>query len=150
MKTYLAAIILIGLMLLTTAFIEIPKKQIRDNTYPDSIISGRDIYISEGCIHCHSQYVRPRTSDTALYGPATPVRTDKTQPVLIGNRRQGPDLSNVGLRKTREWHKLHLINPPLVSPGSRMPSYAHLFDDSDKGEVLLDYLISLQPNPLSE
>lgn len=109
------------------------------------IAGGREVYIAEGCIHCHSQYVRPGSVDVELWGePHDPEFSRQQSPALIGNRRQGPDLMNVGLRRTREWQKLHLIQPRLVSPQSRMPSYAHLFAAGDRrGEALLDYLDSL-------
>jgi mono/diheme cytochrome c family protein len=106
---------------------------------------GRDIYIAEGCIHCHSQYSRPRSIDTSMYGPASPDVLPHGEPVLIGNRRQGPDLANIGLRRSREWNRIHLIDPQAVSPSSTMPSYGHLFsNDASKGDALLDYLASLK------
>jgi cytochrome c oxidase cbb3-type subunit 2 len=65
-------------------------------------------------------------------------------PPLLGNRRQGPDLQNVALRRTREWNRRHLLAPRLLAPGSRMPSYRHLFTgDAARGEALLDYLATL-------
>ncbi|MEZ5330970.1 MAG: cbb3-type cytochrome c oxidase subunit II [Thermoanaerobaculia bacterium] len=66
------------------------------------------------------------------------------EPVLVGNRRQGPDLANVGNRRHREWERLHLQDPRSLSPGSTMPSYRRLFARGDaRGEDLLDYLDSL-------
>lgn len=104
-------------------------------------ISGQGVYISEGCIHCHSQFSRPESLDTEIYGPASLPGSKSGEAVLIGNRRQGPDLSAVGLRRSRDWNREHLKNPQGVSPGTRMPSYAHLFKgDSARGEALLDYL----------
>jgi cytochrome c oxidase cbb3-type subunit 2 len=65
-------------------------------------------------------------------------------PPLFGNRRQGPDLAQVGNRRNDIWNRLHLIAPRAVSPGSRMPAYAHLFKPGDtRGEALLAYLASL-------
>lgn len=114
----------------------------------DPVALGRAVYVSEGCLHCHSQYVRPVGLDTELWGPPTdPDQALAQRPVLIGNRRQGPDLANVGLRRDRTWNRLHLENPGSVSPGSRMPSYAHLFRAGDtRGEALLSYLEALQPD----
>jgi cbb3-type cytochrome c oxidase subunit II len=107
--------------------------------------SGRQVYINEGCIHCHSQFVRPGTIDEELWGEARDPEFSRSQaPALIGNRRQGPDLMNVGVRRVRDWQRMHLINPRLVAARSRMPSYAHLFASGDpRGEALLDYLDSL-------
>ncbi|MBX3737175.1 MAG: cytochrome c [Candidatus Didemnitutus sp.] len=114
---------------------------------------GREVYIREGCIHCHSQYVRPHAPlDIERWGPATPLaQLLQQRPPLPGNRRQGPDLANVGNRRTAEWNRLHLQAPRTISPGSRMPSYAHLFagEDSD-GEALVAYLSSLGADTIPE
>ncbi len=105
---------------------------------------GRRVYISEGCIHCHSQYVRPHTRDVLLWGPASNVyHVQREQPPLIGNRRQGPDLSNVGSRRSPLWLRIHLIDPRAVSPHSIMPSYAYLFRNQ-RGDDLVAYLASLK------
>ena len=108
---------------------------------------GRHVYISEGCINCHSQYVRPHTRDVLMWGPASNVHAiQKEKPPLIGDRRQGPDLSNVGSRRSPLWLRIHLIDPRAVSPHSIMPSYAYLFR-SQRGDELVDYLSSLKsPN----
>ena len=101
---------------------------------------GRQVYISEGCIHCHSQYVRPESPDEQIWGPSRKIEEVlKGQPVLIGNRRQGPDLTNVGARRSEAWLKQHFIGPRLLVPDSTMPSYAHLFKDG-RGEDLVRYL----------
>lgn len=111
----------------------------------EGVDQGRRVYEQEGCVHCHSQYSRRGTLDTERWGPATKLPLVEGSDVLIGNRRQGPDLANVGLRRSREWNRLHLTEPDAISPGSRMPRYAHLFDGSgERGEALLDYLQSLQ------
>lgn len=103
---------------------------------------GREVYISEGCIHCHSQYVRPDSVDIEWWGPAADLpRILREQPPLIGNRRQGPDLLNVGNRRSSDWIRLHLLDPQSLVPTSRMPSYARLFRPGDpRGEALVDYL----------
>lgn len=111
---------------------------------------GREVYIAEGCIHCHSQYVRPGTADEERWGPARPLaEIERQSPPLLGNRRQGPDLQNVGARRTVEWQRLHLRSPRAVTPGSRMPSYARLFSpgSASDGEALLAYLASLGTRP---
>jgi len=108
--------------------------------------SGLEVYLGEGCIHCHSQYRRPVGVDSELWGPPSDpeLEASRQRPVLFGNRRQGPDLSNAGLRRSRQWNKAHLLHPHEVRNGSRMPSYAHLFTEGDpRGEALLDYLESL-------
>ncbi len=109
------------------------------------VTRGREVYIAEGCIHCHSQYVRPGTADVDWWGPAQPLSERlKETPPLFGNRRQGPDLTNVGNRRSAEWQRLHLLDPTSTTPGSRMPRYAHLFQSgNESGEALLRYLDSL-------
>jgi cbb3-type cytochrome c oxidase subunit II len=105
---------------------------------------GRQVYISEGCIHCHSQYVRPNTADELMWGPVQSIDAIRAQqPPLIGNRRQGPDLAQVGARRSPLWLKAHLIAPAQVSGASIMPSYAFLFRDQ-RGNDLVAYLASLR------
>ncbi len=109
----------------------------------DSVDNGRKVYISEGCINCHSQFVRPIKKDIELWGPYVDYKKLlKGVPPLLGNRRQGPDLLNIGNRRNREWLKLHFSVPRKLLPWSRMPSYSYLFKDN-RGEALLDYLESL-------
>lgn len=106
---------------------------------------GREVYISEGCLHCHSQYVRPGTADEIRWGPVVPLEILRSQrPPLFGNRRQGPDLLNVGNRRSPDWNRQHLIDPRSISPGSRMPAYGRLFrPGSTAGDDLVAYLTSL-------
>lgn len=105
---------------------------------------GRRVYISEGCINCHSQYVRPHTRDVLMWGPVESLDAlHREQPPLIGNRRQGPDLAEVGVRRSPLWLKMHFFNPAEVSGASVMPSYAFLFRDQ-RGDDLVAYLESLR------
>jgi cytochrome c oxidase cbb3-type subunit 2 len=108
---------------------------------------GQRVYIEEGCIHCHSQYVRPSSwpgmRDISWWGPARPVDRGE-RPPLIGTRRQGPDLLQVGNRRGEVWQEAHLRDPRALNPGSRMPSYAYLFEgDGQRGHDLVAYLMSL-------
>lgn len=110
---------------------------------PNLAERGRAVYIAEGCIHCHSQYVRPNTRDELIWGPASEVtRRRAEEPPLIGNRRQGPDLAEVGNRRSVLWLQAHFANPAMLSHGSTMPGYAHLFAD-ERGDALVAYLQSL-------
>lgn len=106
------------------------------------LLRGREVYIAEGCIHCHSQYIRPHSGDEERWG--RPERVDVSPP-LYGNRRQGPDLATLGLRlPVAQWQREHLIDPRRFNSRSRMPSYAYLFDEGDaQGEALVAYLVSL-------
>ena len=104
---------------------------------------GRQVYISEGCIHCHSQYVRPNSPDVLMWGPVeTIAELREENPPLIGNRRQGPDLAEVGMRRSALWLKAHFFNPAEVSGASVMPQYGFLFHD-ERGDDLVAYLESL-------
>lgn len=119
----------------------------------DAVALGREVYIAEGCIHCHSQYVRPQVAaDHLRWGPAPPAGAALPgTPPLPGNRRLGPDLSQVGNRRSPEWNQLHLIAPASVRPGSRMPAYPHLFVHGDpRGDALVAYLASLGGETLAE
>jgi hypothetical protein len=119
----------------------------------DDVALGREVYIAEGCIHCHSQYIRPRVATEVLnWGPATPLSDVlAATPPLFGTRRQGPDLSHVGNRRSPEWNRLHLIAPQTISPGSRMPSYAHLFaSGEERGTELVAYLASLGADSIEQ
>jgi cytochrome c oxidase cbb3-type subunit 2 len=107
-----------------------------------AVARGRRVYIDEGCIGCHSQYVRPETADVSMWGPAQSLEQLRAQqPPLIGNRRQGPDLAEVGNRRSRLWLKAHLYDPAELSPASFMPSYRHLFRDG-RGDDLVAYLVT--------
>ena len=124
------------------AFARMPARQ--SHAQPLSQVErGRQVYISEGCIHCHSQFVRPNTEDVVLWGPAsTTAAIHRQHPPLIGNRRQGPDLSEVGARRSALWLKAHFFDPPGMNAGSIMPSYGFLFHDH-RGDDLVAYLRSL-------
>lgn len=90
-------------------------------------LSGRDIYIREGCNNCHSQMIRPFRAETERYGHYSVAgEFVYDHPFLWGSKRTGPDLARVGLRYSDEWHHAHLANPRDVVPESNMPAYAWL------------------------
>lgn len=117
-----------------------------------AIDRGRQVYLSEGCIHCHSRYVRPNPRDEILWGPVVSLdEIRKESPVLVGNRRTGPDLLNVGNRRSRAWLKQHFLDPQSLSPHSAMPSYGHLFaEGTTKGDDLIEFLAATGLKNLSE
>ncbi len=92
-------------------------------------LTGRDIYIREGCVGCHSQMVRPFRAETERYGHFS-VAGEFTydRPFLWGSKRTGPDLHRVGGRYSDNWHYVHLMNPRDVVPESNMPAYPWLAD----------------------
>ena len=90
-------------------------------------LSGRDIYIREGCFLCHSQMIRPFRAETERYGPYSVAgEFVYDHPFQWGSKRTGPDLQRVGGRYSDEWHRVHLINPRDVVPESNMPAFAWL------------------------
>lgn len=90
-------------------------------------LTGRDIYVREGCYNCHSQMIRPFRAETERYG-AYSVAGEFVydRPFQWGSKRTGPDLHRVGGRYSDEWHQVHLTNPRDVVPESNMPAYPWL------------------------
>lgn len=93
-------------------------------------LAGRDIYIREGCVSCHSQMIRPFRAETERYGHySTAGEFIYDRPFLWGSKRTGPDLQRVGGRYSNDWHIAHLINPRDVVPESIMPSFPWLAEN---------------------
>ncbi|QDK82175.1 cytochrome-c oxidase, cbb3-type subunit I [Spirosoma sp. KCTC 42546] len=90
-------------------------------------VQGRDIYIREGCVNCHSQMVRPFRSETERYGEYSKAgEFVYDHPFLWGSKRTGPDLHREGGKYPDSWHYHHMNEPTSMSPGSIMPSYPWL------------------------
>lgn len=90
-------------------------------------VLGRDIYIREGCVGCHSQMVRPFRSETERYGEYSKAgEYVYDHPFLWGSKRTGPDLHRVGGKYPDAWHYNHMDDPRSTSPGSIMPRYPWL------------------------
>ena len=90
-------------------------------------LAGRDLYIREGCVGCHSQMIRPFRAETERYGHYSVAgEFVYDRPFLWGSKRTGPDLHRLGGRYTDDWHRVHLINPRDVVPESIMPAYPWL------------------------
>ena len=90
-------------------------------------LEGRDIYIREGCVGCHSQMIRPLRSETERYGHYSVAGESVWEhPFLWGSKRTGPDLARVGQRYSDAWHRIHLMNPRAVVPESNMPAFPWL------------------------
>ncbi|WP_373522584.1 cytochrome-c oxidase, cbb3-type subunit I [Aquiflexum sp.] len=87
-------------------------------------LQGRDLYISNGCVGCHSQMIRPFRSETERYGEYSKAgEFVYDRPVLWGSKRTGPDLHRVGGKYPDSWHYHHMVDPRTMSPGSLMPPY---------------------------
>lgn len=110
-------------------------------------LEGRDIYIREGCVGCHSQMIRPFRSETERYGEySKPGEFVYDHPFLWGSKRTGPDLQREGGKYPDSWHYIHMNDPRSTSPGSIMPSYVWLLDqtlDTSKTERKISVMRSL-------
>lgn len=92
-------------------------------------LTGRDIYIREGCHVCHSQQVRPLVAEIERYGPYSRAgEFVYDRPFLWGSKRTGPDLHRIGGKYSNQWHETHLLDPRAVVPESIMPAYPWLID----------------------
>ncbi len=90
-------------------------------------VLGRDIYIREGCVGCHSQMIRPFRSETERFGEYSKAgEFVYDHPFLWGSKRTGPDLHRVGGKYADAWHYNHMEDPASMSPGSLMPRYPWL------------------------
>ncbi len=90
-------------------------------------LSGRDVYVREGCYTCHSQMIRPFRAEVERYGHYSLAgEFVYDRPFQWGSKRTGPDLHRVGGRYSDEWHRVHLIRPQDVVPESIMPGYPWL------------------------
>ncbi|MBW2295041.1 MAG: cytochrome-c oxidase, cbb3-type subunit II [Deltaproteobacteria bacterium] len=98
-------------------------------------LEGRDLYIREGCVGCHSQMIRPLRAETERYGHYSVAGEFVwDHPFLWGSKRTGPDLARVGGRYSDDWHRQHLIDPRSVVPESNMPGFPWLVDATLDGE----------------
>ena len=90
-------------------------------------LTGRDVYVREGCYNCHSQMIRPFRAETERYGHYSVAgEFVYDHPFQWGSKRTGPDLHRVGGKYSDEWHRIHLNNPRDVVPESNMPAYPWL------------------------
>ena len=152
----LAAGALVALAVATTALVVMPYLQVRDITPPADLkpynsaeLRGRQVYIANGCVYCHSQQPRDRS-----FGPdaergwgraSVPGDYFYDKPHLLGSMRTGPDLFNIGVRQpSKDWNLGHLYQPRAFVPGSIMPSYPYLFEAKTAAEPD-DEVVKLPP-----
>ncbi len=91
-------------------------------------LAGKNVYIKDNCMSCHSQLIRPFKSETDRYGDySLSGEYVFDRPFLWGSKRTGPDLHRVGNYRTTDWHENHMLNPAEIVPGSIMPAYKHQF-----------------------
>jgi cytochrome c oxidase cbb3-type subunit I/II len=117
-------------------------------------LEGREVYIKEGCISCHSQMVRPFRSETERYGEYSKSgEFIYDRPFLWSSKRTGPDLHRVGGKYPDSWHYNHMYDPETMSPGSIMPPYPWLIEkdlNTDYLKAKIKTLRSLLNTPYPE
>jgi cbb3-type cytochrome c oxidase subunit II len=121
--------------------------EISSESFAKALLLGRDVYIAEGCWHCHSQFVRPVSNETLRYGPvslAAEYQNELNYPPLFGTRRVGPDLSREYGKRSNDWHVAHFYDPTYVVPTSVMPAFRWFFDENkqpnDRGMAIITYV----------
>ncbi|ADB18173.1 cytochrome C oxidase mono-heme subunit/FixO [Pirellula staleyi DSM 6068] len=126
----------------------VKNEQVVTDKAAEALRLGRQVYIGEGCWHCHSQFVRPVSNESLRFGPVSKTeeyQNELQRPVMFGTRRVGPDLSREGGRRSNDWHAVHFFQPTIVSKGSPMPSYPWLFEGAPdkpnrRGLALIAYV----------
>jgi cytochrome c oxidase cbb3-type subunit 2 len=130
---------LLMIVLVTLVLVVFPFAQLRPVKPPPGLkpytaaqLRGRAVYVSEGCMYCHSQQPRdPAQAPDMQRGwgrPSTPADYYYDDPILLGTMRTGPDLFNIGQRQpSKTWQLIHLYQPRAVVPGSIMPAFPYLF-----------------------
>jgi cytochrome c oxidase cbb3-type subunit I/II len=109
-------------------------------------LQGRDLYIREGCVSCHSQMIRPFRSEVERYGEYSKAgEFVYDHPFLWGSKRTGPDLAREGVKgkpynggRDDVWQFNHLYDPQSISPGSLMPRYQWLIKDKLDNSIIQD------------
>jgi cytochrome c oxidase cbb3-type subunit I/II len=107
--------------------------------YSPMELEGRDLYIREGCVGCHSQMIRPFRSEVERYGEYSKGgEYVYDHPFLWGSKRTGPDLHRVGAKYNDNWHFNHMWDPQSTSPGSIMPGYKWMYDNKPMDYSLIE------------
>ncbi|HMO39519.1 MAG TPA: cytochrome-c oxidase, cbb3-type subunit I [Saprospiraceae bacterium] len=143
-----------AILILIGGMVEIFPMLLVDNNVPkiESVrpytpleLEGRDIYIREGCLGCHSQMIRPFRSETERYGDYSKSgEFIYDRPFLWGSKRTGPDLHRQGGKYPDSWHYNHMLEPTSMSPGSIMPAYPWLIKDDLKTSLTAAKIRALQ------
>lgn len=145
---YLIAAVFVALIFLTIIFVTaiLPATTFQPEAskqgaykYTASEWRGREIYKREGCVYCHTQFVRYQDREMGEMVQAGDYLNET--PHLLGTERTGPDLSNIGGKYPDAWHWAHHVQPRSVKPGSLMPSFSYLKDSEMKD--LVAYLQTL-------
>ena len=152
----LAAGAMVSLAVATAALVVLPYMEVRDIAPPEGLkpytsaqLRGREVYIANGCVYCHTQQPRDRNlgpDHERGWGRASvPGDYVYDKPHLLGSMRTGPDLFNIGVRQpSKDWHLGHLYQPRAYVPGSIMPAYPYLFETKAAAEPG-DEVVKLPP-----
>jgi cytochrome c oxidase cbb3-type subunit 2 len=143
----LASGAMVALAVATAALVVMPYIEVRDiqpppqlKPYTSAQLRGREVYIANGCVYCHSQQPRDRSlgpdAERGWGRASVPADYYYDKPHLLGSMRTGPDLFNIGARQpSRDWHLGHLYQPRAYVADSIMPSYPFLFIVKDAKEA---------------
>ena len=109
-------------------------------------LQGRDLYIREGCVGCHSQMVRPFRSEVERYGDYSKAgEFVYDHPFLWGSKRTGPDLAREGVKgkpfnggRDDVWHFNHMYDPQGLNEKSIMPRYQWLIKNELDNSTIQD------------
>lgn len=108
-------------------------------------LAGRDVYMAQGCVSCHTQMVRNLEAERKRYGRPNKMEDDVYEfTFLWSSQRTGPDLTNIGLKYTADWHRQHLINPQSVVSNSIMPQYPWLFKKPLNSDHVIAAMTTMQ------
>jgi mono/diheme cytochrome c family protein len=116
-----------------------PPRTLIAHPYTSEQERGRELFYSNGCNYCHTQYVREE--DTAMGPVADGGNYVFDNPMILGSERTGPDLSYLGRKRSEEWDIRHLKDPREMSPLSIMPSFEFLSDEDAR--AIIAYLFNL-------
>jgi cbb3-type cytochrome c oxidase subunit II len=104
----------------------------------DGAAEGKHVYLSNGCVYCHSGFSRPQDVREGLYYlypreslPGDYATSDEA-PNVFGTARTGPDLTFEAGFHPDDWHYAHYSDPRFVAPESVMPDFRFLTDKEMK------------------
>lgn len=150
-----------ALAVAASALVVLPYIQVRDiapaaglKPYTETQLRGRQVYISNGCMYCHTQQPRDRSmgpdAERGWGRPSVPGDYYYDKPHLLGSMRTGPDLFNIGVRQpSKDWNLGHLYQPRAYVRESIMPAYPFLFTAKSAAEEG-DQVVKLPPGTAPE
>ena len=116
-----------------------PRPSPNAHQYTAQELKGRDIYVQNGCVYCHSQDTRSMDWGMGSGLAAQPGDYSYDSPHLVGSSRNGPDLMHEAGYHSDDWHMAHFQNPRYTRPQSFMPSFSYI-----KGQDRVNLIAYLQ------